>query len=114
LLSDGHGRIEIDLLEGSTTVDGISSEPFEISGAVRSWLDQAKVRDQLEAGYITEVKIACDFDVADSQDGIGKRRELRLHCTVSLDAQNGSWTGTSQKAEIWRKSDEEPWIIRDA
>jgi len=114
LVSIGRGRIEIDLLDGSTTIDGTPSEPFDIAPTIRGWLDEAKVRDQLDAGYVLRVNIACDFDVVDSQNGADSRRELLLDCTVVVDAQSGSWTGNSRKAEIWRRSGSGSWIVEKA
>jgi hypothetical protein len=53
LVSIGRGRIEIDLLDGSTMIDGTASEPFGIADAIHGWLDEATFRDQLDAGYVT-------------------------------------------------------------
>jgi hypothetical protein len=113
LATIGRGCIRIDLLSGASSVDGRPCEPFSITDAVRRWLDDAIIRDELNPAQVQQVSISCMFDVAESQSVDTVERTVNLDCTVELTAESGSWSGSSRKSERWHKSDTGPWLIVD-
>jgi hypothetical protein len=110
----GSGHIEINLLSGTTRLNGVPSDPFTIADVVRQWLEDAIERDSLPAGYVQGVSIGCDFDVGESSEDWGTRRTLVLLSSVVVDTENGSWTGESRKSETWEKVGEAPWLVYDS
>lgn len=113
LVEIGRGRIEVDLLADSSTIDRKPCEPFAITAAVRRWLNDACERDSLPDAYIRSVLITCDFDIADTPTANGAERRLRLDCFVDVDPETGIWSGSSKKAELWVKAGSTPWRVSD-
>jgi hypothetical protein len=109
LASIGQGRIVVDLLDGSTTINDAPSPPLSISGAVRDWYSEALVRDGLEEAFVSHIGILCDFAVTDSSPEAKTERTVKLDCQVTLDAQDGVWTGIGTRSERWRQSHEGPF-----
>jgi hypothetical protein len=114
LVARGQGQIQVDLLGPMTKLDGEPISPLAISNAVRTWYEDAIVRDDLGETFVRQIKIVCDFDIAESRQGLDTERHVAFDCKVAIEAENGSWNGTSRKAELWRRSGDQPWIVRDS
>ncbi len=109
LASIGQGRIVVDLLSGSTTINDAPSPPLSISGAAHDWYSDALVRDGLGEACVSHIGILCDFAVMDSSQEAKAQRTVRLDCQVTLETQDGVWTGIGMRSECWRESDEGPF-----
>ena len=110
LTSIGRGRIVVDLLDGSTTINDAPSPPLSISGVVHDWYSEALVRDDLEKAFVSHIGILCDFAVTDSSPEAKTEGTVRLNCQVTLDAQDGVWAGISTRSERWRETGEGPFV----
>ena len=113
LLEIGSGKIVINLLTGVSSIDGALCEPFTIADVVHGWLDDARDRDSLPAEFIHRVFISCDFDVSEGPTPQGAERHVRIYSPVVGDAENGEWSGSSRKSELWEKVGTAPWEVMD-
>jgi hypothetical protein len=114
LVQAGKGRIQVDLFEGRSTLNGAPLPAFSISEAVRHWYSNAVARDQLSETFVRSITIDCDFEASESQSDRASLRIVALNCTVTVNAEDGSWVGTSSKQEESRRWEDGPWITRDA
>lgn len=114
LVAKGRGRIEVDLLGQTTKLDGEPTSPFSVSDAVRHWYESAIVRDDLGETFVQQIYVICDFDIAESRQGTDTERHVTLDCNVAIEAENGSWNGSSRKSEVWRRTGDLPWMVRDS
>ena len=93
----GRGQIDVELLSGTTTLDGTPCPPLAISAAVRAWLDTAITRDQLASDHIHRISIHCDFDASAPATAEQPEHLLARACTVELSTADGTWTGSSRQ-----------------
>ena len=114
LVAKGRGRVEVDLLGQTTRLDGEPTSPLSVSDAVRAWYEDAIVRDDLAETFVRQILIVCDFDISESRHGLDTERHVTFDCNVAIEAENGSWRGASRKAEVWRRTGELPWMVRDS
>ena len=114
LVAKGQGRVEVDLLGQTTSLDGEPISRLSISDAVRAWYEDAIVRDDLGDAFVRQIQITCDFDIAESRKGLDIERHVAFNCKVAIEAENGPWQGTSRKSELWLRSGDGPWIVRDS
>ncbi len=113
LVAKGQGRLEVDLFGRTTRLDGEPTSPLSVSEAVHGWYENAIVRDGLGETFVRQIHITCAFDIAESEHNLDSERHVKFDCNVTIEAENGSWTGTSRKSEVWRRSGDQPWIVRD-
>jgi hypothetical protein len=68
----------------------------------------------LDEAFIRKVRIVCDFDINESFMDTESERKVTLKCQVTVEAEDGTWIGVSDKSERRRKSDEWSfWEITD-
>lgn len=113
LTAIGRGQLEVGLLDESTYLNGAVAAPFQITDAVKSWYFDALTRDDVAQDFVRQIRIRCDFDIAQSEGDGPSRRHVQLDCTVELDAENGNWIGRKVKNEKGERWGDGPWMLWD-
>jgi hypothetical protein len=107
------GQLDVGLFDESTNLNGTAAAPFQITEAVKSWYFDALTRDQVPDDFVQQISIRCDFEITQSEDDGHSQRQVRLDCTVELDAQNGHWIGRKSKNEKGERWGDGPWMLWD-
>jgi hypothetical protein len=114
LTAVGKGRLEVDLNQDATHLNGEAVAPFQITEAVRGWYVDALARDHLSRDFVKSIEIDCAFEITQSESDGRIRRHVQLDCSVKLEAENGTWTGRKRRNEEGKRQGGGPWMLQEA
>lgn len=107
------GRLNVDLLTHSTLLNDQPSPPFTITSAVRSWYEEALIRDELADGFIHAARVTLEFDFDPTRRGDEVAMMVNLECVATVEADDGTWIGKSVKSELWEQTRDGTWLVSD-
>ncbi|SOD72515.1 hypothetical protein SAMN05892883_1907 [Jatrophihabitans sp. GAS493] len=123
MMSVGVGNLEMDLLDGSTTLD---REPvtFQFGQELSGWLRERADADGLGWSNISRAFMRVRFDF-DETSALGRRRWWQIRarvqdsrrvlifdCEASIESTAGSASSVKKSREVGVRSADGPWIVR--
>lgn len=111
LMDAGRGQFEVDLLGGSTTLDGVPTH-LGMADEVSAWLREQAEKDQVPWNLVRAAKLHVAFDFTETEQEPGMRiRRLIFVCTCEINTDCETYRGSHRKDEVGTKTGDGPWIV---